>query len=47
MILAICNDPKILELALMSKTAISLLHFIAPRFFFWLMPFLLSITQIK
>jgi hypothetical protein len=30
MILAICNDPKILELALMSKTAISLLQFIAP-----------------
>ena len=30
MILAICKDPKILELALMSKTAISLLQFIAP-----------------
>ena len=30
MIFAICNDPKILELALMGKTAISLLQFIAP-----------------
>lgn len=30
MIFAICNDPKILELALMSKTTISLLQFIAP-----------------
>jgi hypothetical protein len=30
MILAVCNDPKILELVLMTKTAISLLQIIAP-----------------
>ena len=30
MVLAVCNDPKILELVLMTKTAISLLQIIAP-----------------